>query len=195
MTTSTVVAAQPELGMPDLTVEPLQRGDTVAVLEVFEHLGARSRRHRFLGPKPRLASADLRSLTSVDDRNHVALVARDPDGRAIAIARFVRVRGSGTAEVAVEVVDAYQGRGLGTLLVTALMGRARDVGVTRFSVLMALDNLRAARLMRRMSPEVTRIGGGHGTAEFEVALTDRPSATSVSARARRCSRAPRARGR
>ena len=50
------------------------------------------------------------------------------------IARYVRDRDDPqTAEIAVTVVDDWQGRGLGTELLTQLSGRARREGVLRFT--------------------------------------------------------------
>jgi RimJ/RimL family protein N-acetyltransferase len=156
-------------------LEPLGRGDTVTVLEVFDQLSPRSREQRFLTAKPRLTGADLRALTDVDDHDHVALVARDGGGHAIGIARFVRDSDEpGTAEAAVTVVDAWQGRGLGTRLAQALRDRARELGITRISLVMAQDNDAAARLMHRIGGEVTRVGWDSGSMDFEIALDARP---------------------
>jgi RimJ/RimL family protein N-acetyltransferase len=156
-------------------LEPLDRGDVVTVLEVFDQLSPRSRQQRFLTAKPRLTGADLRALTDVDDHDHVALVARDEGGHAIGIARFVRdSEEPGTAEAAVTVVDAWQGRGLGTRLARALRDRARELGITRISLVIAQDNDAAARLMHRIGGEVTRVGWDSSSMDFEIALDARP---------------------
>jgi RimJ/RimL family protein N-acetyltransferase len=158
---------------PPVRFEPLDRGDVVTVRQVFDQLSPRSRNQRFLTAKPRLTSADLRSLTDVDGRDHVALVARDEAGHAVGIARFVRDRDDpATAEVAVTVVDAWQDRGLGTRLAQALRDRALELGVTRISLAMAQDNDAAVRLMHRIAGDVTRVGWDGGTVEFEVRLEE-----------------------
>ncbi len=89
----------------------LERDDHASVQEIFAGLGARSRELRFLTPKPRLTSADLRQLTAVDHHDHVAILAMTAcDGRPIGVARFVRDRlHPDTADVAVAVVDALAG--------------------------------------------------------------------------------------
>lgn len=153
-------------------IEPLEKGDAATVLEVFDRLSARSRELRFLTAKPRLTGADLRALTSVDEHDHVALVARDGEGRALGIARFVRDSDDPhSAEVAVTVVDAHQDQGVGTRLAEALTERARELGITRISLTMAHDNDGAVRLMHRISDDVTRVGHDDGTVDFEVSLT------------------------
>ena len=76
---------------------------------MFAALGEQSRRARFLGPKPRLSTADLEQLASADP-NHLVLVAyTQGDPRPAAIARLVRSGAS--AEIAFEVADELQDRG------------------------------------------------------------------------------------
>lgn len=158
------------------TVElrPLEPGDCGAVLEVFAGLGSRSRELRFLTPKPRLTSADLRQLTSVDHHDHVAILAvAAPHGRPIGVARFVREPVEPhSADVAVAVVDAWQDRGIGTMLTSALVRRALEVGVRRFTMAMATDNDAAVRLLHRSPGEIERLAIDEETAEFAITLDD-----------------------
>jgi GNAT superfamily N-acetyltransferase len=163
--------APPDAPTAPTRFEPLVRGDVVTVLEVFDQLSPRSRQQRFLTAKPRLTAADLRALTDVDGNHHVALVARDVAGRAIGIARFVRDRDDpATAEAAVTVVDAWQGRGVGTRLARALSDRARELDITRVSLVIAHANEAAARLMHLVAGDVTRVGWDSGTVDFEISL-------------------------
>jgi RimJ/RimL family protein N-acetyltransferase len=155
-------------------IEPLRPGDERTVLQVFDELGPRSRELRFLTPKPRLTGVDLAALADVDGDRRVALVARGFDGRPIGIARFVRDdQEPSTAEAAVAVVDAWQHQGVGTRLAKALADRARSLGVTRISVVMAHDNEGAARLMHRITDDVTRLGITSGAVGFEIPLITR----------------------
>jgi RimJ/RimL family protein N-acetyltransferase len=157
---------------PAVAVHPLEAGDRAAVLEVFAGLGCRSRRLRFLTPKPRLTSADLRQLTAVDHHDHVALVAvSTATGRPIGVARFVRdPQDQHSADVAVAVVDAWQDRGVGTMLADALARRALEVGVRRFTMMMAPDNEGAVRLLHRMPGEIERLAIDEESAEFAVTV-------------------------
>jgi GNAT superfamily N-acetyltransferase len=173
ITTRAPSAARNDLpdGTPVL-VHPLVRGDEATVMEVFGQLGERSRERRFLTAKPRLTPADLRQLTAVDEHDHVALVARDIDGRAIGIARFVRdEQAAETAEVAVTVVDAWQDRGVGTLLSAALSEAARAVGITSFSMVISHDNEAAVRLLHAVTGDIDRVDVDSHTVEFALSLT------------------------
>ena len=58
------------------------------------------------------------------------LARRESDG--VAVARYVRT-GEGVAEPAISVVDDWQGRGLATVLLDELVGRAREEGIRSFA--------------------------------------------------------------
>lgn len=156
---------------PVVEVRPLQDGDRTTLLEVFRGLSPRSRRHRFLTPKPRLTESELRQLTAVDHRDHVAIVAATAgDGRPVGIARFIRwADRPDSADMAVEVVDAWQHRGVGKLLTSALAQRALELGIRRFTVVIQSDNEAALRLVQQ-GREVTQIAACSGTWELEVVL-------------------------
>jgi RimJ/RimL family protein N-acetyltransferase len=154
-------------------VRPVECGDENLVRAVFEHLGPSSRMSRFLVPKHTLSTSDLRQLTSVDHVNHEAVAAYSAlDRSPIGIARFIRDRDEpGNAEVAIEIVDEWQGRGVGGVLLTALVARARKLRVRRLSVLMAPDNHGASRLMRHLPGTVGQVGTDRQTAEYLVSLS------------------------
>ena len=115
----------------------------------LRRLSPESRHRRFLMPKPRFSSSELRYLTEIDGFDHVAIVAvsaEDPDV-FFAVGRFVRLREDPErAEVAVVVGDALQGRGLGRELGRRLADEARERGVKRFSATLLGDNVAAHRL-------------------------------------------------
>ena len=176
LTRGTSIPPTPPARDGDVTLRTLEPGDSAAVLAVFAGMGPRSRELRFLGPKPRLTDLDLQALTAVDQHDHVAILAYTAhDDRPIGIARFIR-DGSApeSAELAVEVADARQRDGVGTILVRALMRRALEVGVQRFTVLVSRDNLTVLRMLRRhpAGSSLTRIEGG--TAEYVVPLKGEP---------------------
>lgn len=129
----------------------------------FEHLSEETRRKRFLAPKHRLTAADLRYLTEVDGRDHVALIAVEFGDwkRPVAVARYVRLEDDPqTAEVAITVDDEYQGRGLGRRLGIVLADEARINGITRFSAEILGDNIPALRLMRTISDRLAERSSG-----------------------------------
>jgi GNAT superfamily N-acetyltransferase len=99
-------------------------------------------------------------LTEVDHHDHEALVALDAaDERGVGVARFVRADDPGVAEVAVTVVDDWQGLGVGTVLLERLTDRAREEGIRRFAALIQADNRRSLDLMRTIGT-VTSLAEG-----------------------------------
>ena len=101
----------------------------------------------------------------------MALVASAPDRRPIGIARFVRSpHDAACADVAVAVVDAWQRRGVGSMLLEALVRRAREVGVRRFTMLASYDNVAVLRLVQRSPGGLSRVHFDPGVAQYAVSL-------------------------
>jgi len=152
-------------------IRPVRPADAALVADGFARLSLRSRQLRFLTPKKQLSAAELRYFTDVDHHDHEALVALNPaDGRGVGIARYIRHSSDPhAAEVAVTIVDDWQGRGLGTELVTRLSGRARCAGIHRFTALAAEDNTAVARMLANTSARLA--GRGPGTLEYHIPLT------------------------
>jgi RimJ/RimL family protein N-acetyltransferase len=151
-------------------IRQIRDTDAPLLADGFTRLSARSRQLRFLWSKPELSPAELRYLTDVDHHDHEALGALDhTDGRGIGIARYIRdADDPRSAEIAVTVVDAWQGRGLGTELLARLAGRARSEGIHRFTALVAADNAAIAGLARNCDARV--VGCDCDTVEYEILL-------------------------
>jgi protein lysine acetyltransferase len=132
-----------------LTIRLLRNGDTTTVAAVFERLGSRSRERRFCGAKPRLSDNELALLARVDETHHVLVGYVDGDPEPVGIARLVRDGRS--AEVAFDVADAYQGRGIGTTLTRELAADARAAGITELQATVCGDNPRAVSLLSRIA--------------------------------------------
>lgn len=151
-------------------IRPVRSGDAPLLADGFARLSDASRQMRFLTKKKELSPAELRYFTNVDHHDHEALGALDhAGGRGVGIARYVRdTEDPQAAEIAVTIIDDWQGRGLGTELLAQLSDRARSEGIRRFTALVAADNAAVAALLQNMSAELVR--HGPGTAEYEIAL-------------------------
>jgi RimJ/RimL family protein N-acetyltransferase len=154
--------------LPDGTrilLRPIEPGDKPRLSIALGRLSQETIRRRFFAAKPRFTSSELRYLTEVDGHNHLALVAvlaDDPES-IVGVARCVRLPDRpDTAEFAIVVGDAFQGRGLGTLLARELAAAARRAGIRRFAATMLGDNDAIRRLMRTITAhlEVDRIDRG-----------------------------------
>ena len=129
-----------------VVIRPLRRGDRPAFTRPSSAWGA-SRYRRFLGPMPSLTESQLRHLTDVDQRDHVALAAIDATSGSgiVGVARFIRLADA-DVEPALAVIDDWQARGLGTVLLAALVRAARAQGVRRFQAYVLADNVDMLRL-------------------------------------------------
>jgi RimJ/RimL family protein N-acetyltransferase len=124
------VVDRPGLLLPGVTVRPLGRSEAAPVLEVFAGMSAHSRRMRFLTAVPVMTDSMLERLTDIDHDVHGSWVAT-VGAEAVGLGRYVRIpEVPGTAEVALDVVDRYQGHGLGTLLLEVVGAAAAAAGVT-----------------------------------------------------------------
>jgi putative redox protein len=168
-----ILTGAPHADAASLEVRAITPDDKEAMAEGFEHLSEESRYRRFLAPHAQLTPAELRYFTEVDHHDHEAVVATEPDTHdGIGVARYVRsVDDPTVAELAVAVVDEWQGRGVGTRLVSALADRAREEGITSFSALVLADN----EVMLNLLHELGRVEVVHselGTVELIVDLSE-----------------------
>ena len=131
---------------------PLLPTDADTLREGFRRLSPDSRQRRFLAALDELDDPMIRLLVdSVDGVHHIALllIVLPPEGEEelIGVAHLVRYPADpGTADIAVTVLDDWQGRGAGTVLVSALMQR-RPEAVTRLRTFVAADNRASLALL------------------------------------------------
>lgn len=137
----------------------------------FERLSPESRYRRFLTPMPELTEDVLRYLTEIDHHDHESMIALEEEtGEGLGVARYVRDPDRPeAAEVAVTVIDDWQGRGLGTLLLEVISARAREDGITTFTALMLATNKEMMDLFNRLDP-VRITDQAAGTVEIEVSI-------------------------
>jgi GNAT superfamily N-acetyltransferase len=161
--------------VPKVEIRPIEPGDKAALTAAVEQSSDEAVYRRFLNPHGRLTAAELRYLTEVDHRDHEALLAIDPStGRSVAVARYVRDRERrGSAEIAVAVLETWQGRGVGKALLRGLADRARDEGITEFTALMLSDNRPMRRLFETLGTP-RRLSSEAGAVELAIHLDSTP---------------------
>jgi protein lysine acetyltransferase len=163
--------------LPDgalILVRPIRADDKRMLEDGLRHLSDESVQRRFLTLKRSFSRAELRYLTEVNGRDHVALVAEypgEPVRRLIAVARFVRLAEDPTAaEAAIVVADDWHRRGVGSLLTEQLAEEARRAGISRFTATMSSDNVAAHKLMQKLTTHLERHNAGHGVSELVLDL-------------------------
>ena len=156
----------------EVRIRPVVPADRHLFVEGFERFGAESRQARFLGLKKKLTESDLDFLTQVDHADHEAIGAVDVEtGAGVGVARMMRdPQCPGVcSEAAVAVVDEWQGRGLGGVLLARLVARARELGVERYLAVLRTDNRAMLTLFQRTGDLHVRDREG-GVTTIEVKL-------------------------
>ncbi len=163
--------------LPDgalILIRPIRADDKRMLEDGLRQLSDESVHRRFLSPKRSFSRTELRYLTEVDGRDHVALVAEYPGHpvrRLIAVGRFVRLHDDPeVADVAIVVADDWQRRGVGTTLSEQLAADARRLGIRRFTATMASDNVPAHRLMAKLTKQLEHRHAGSGVDELLLEL-------------------------
>jgi RimJ/RimL family protein N-acetyltransferase len=159
-------------GTPAL-IWPLLPEDREGLRVAYEALSPESKHQRFLSDVVTL-SEDLLCLLvdAVDGVDHIALVlvAFPPDEpeQLVGVGRLIRSRDQPqAADVAVTVLDAWQGRGVASVLLAELV--RRGAGVRRLVTQVATGNPKSLALLRRLG-EFRVAGVDCGVYDVEVEL-------------------------
>src|SRR5258705_9046252 len=111
-----------------IEIRALRPDDKDDMLAAVGRTGMQSLQRRFFAVKRGFSEKEIAFFMNIDFSNHVALVAlADENGRPVIIGggRYIVVE-PGQAEIAFVVIDAYQGQGVGTLLMRHLAAIARS---------------------------------------------------------------------
>lgn len=147
--------------------------DAPLLLEAFGHLSFESRVQRFLTPKTRLTAREVEYLTDIDGDQHLAIGAMSLENHlGVGVARFIRLSDRPrVADVAVTVIDEFQGNGLGTLLLWRLIEAADERGITALHFDVMAENRPMMQLLHDIAPGA-REEISSGVATVEIRLND-----------------------
>src|SRR5690349_14054523 len=110
-----------------MRLRPMRPEDVERERRFFDSLSANSRYQRFMQHLPKLPPQMLARFTQLDYDRELALVAVN-DGEFLAVGRYAPNADGQTAEFALVVADAWQGKGLGRRLLERLCRAAREAG-------------------------------------------------------------------
>jgi GNAT superfamily N-acetyltransferase len=169
-------------GETAVTLRLVRPDDKAGLQRSLSRLSGRSRQLRFLGQRASAFSEpELAYLTEVDAVDHVAIVALVA-GEIVGVGRLVRNAGDrGLAEPAFTVLDAYQGLGLGRVLLARVVDAALERGIVRFEATMSSGNRAMMRLFRELSPALTSRRDYAYVVLVDIPMRHSPSVRSLAA--------------
>ena len=136
-----------------VTVRPIRPEDAEIEQQFVRNLSDESRYNRFMDSVRELSPRMLLHFTHVDYERHMALIAVSGHGGAelqVGVARYVVDADGRRCEFAIVIADDWQRKGLGTLLMQALMAAARTAGVRVMYGDVLASNQRMLQLMARL---------------------------------------------
>ena len=155
-----------------IRIRPIEAGDKHLLEVGLQQLSDQDRHFRFFAPISRLSDDMLHKFTDIDHVDAEAVGALDigqTPSAPIGVARYFRLAGTpAVAEVAVTVTHAYQGRGVGSLLLAVLAGRAVENGITAFTAMVLYDNRRMLQMFGELGASTKLVDGG--VVEVDVPL-------------------------
>ena len=172
--------AEADVVLRDGTVarlRPIRPGDAEAIHRFHAGQSEESIYLRFFAPIRELSQRDVERFTTVDYVDRMALVATIRD-EIIGIGRYDRVTPE-SAEVAFNISDHYQGKGIGSVLLEHLAAIAQEHGISRFEAEVLPQNRKMLSVFADAGYEVSkRYEDGVVVLHFDI----EPTAQSLSVR-------------
>lgn len=129
--------------------------DRIRLLNGFDRISARTNINRFHSFKERFSENELDYLLSIDNVNHLAIGAIDANRDSdvgIGLVRYIRNQSlPEQAEVAIIIIDEYQGKGLGNLLYGEMIKIAAYHGIRKLLNTVKKDNQAMLNLLKRFA--------------------------------------------
>lgn len=160
-------------------VRPITPDDADGIRQFHSRQSAESIYLRFFAPLRELSERDIHRFTHVDHHDRVALVAT-LDGEIIGIGRYDRIDPT-SAEVAFNISDHYQGKGIGSVMLEHLAAIAQELGINRFVAEVLPQNRKMLQVFKEAGYEVTHhIEDGVVEVSFDISPTEQSKAVQLS---------------
>ena len=160
-------------------VRPIRPGDGDGIRRFHASQSDESIYLRFFAPLRQLSDSDVLRFTHVDYADRVALVATMRE-EIIGIGRYDRIDGR-SAEVAFNISDSFQGKGIGSVLLEHLAAIAQEFGIARFTAEVLPQNRKMLAVFSDAGYDVKRhIEDGVVEVGFDIEPTDSSKAVAMS---------------
>jgi GNAT superfamily N-acetyltransferase len=157
------------------TLRPIRPDDAPRLQAFHTRLSPQTIYLRWLAAHPVLTDSEAKSLTNLDYLTHMAFVATMPHGddeHIIGVSRYAVASPTRPDEVeaAVVVEDAYQGRGVGTLLLSRLWAYARERYIRYWVAEINAENAPMMKFIQRGTlPTTKHFEGGTWQVKIDIA--------------------------
>ena len=158
-----------------LHLRPIRQDDEERLLAFFYRMSPHTIYLRFHRVLTHLPKEEAQRFCTVDYDNTFALVAtlgEETEERIIAVGRYTRLPRVDAAELALVVEDAYQGRGIGTLLLEQIATIAREKGIRRFEAEVLVEN---EEIMKVLKDSGFRVANQVDSGVYRVVLDIAPT--------------------
>ncbi|MCG6905222.1 MAG: GNAT family N-acetyltransferase [Desulfobacteraceae bacterium] len=142
-----------EVGGEIVTIRPVKRVDERRLQEHFYNLAEEDIISRFFHLKKRFGRSEMEKIFEIDyvkNLSVVALVGEFGFGRIIGVGEYLLDPSSNMTEVAFTVQRAYQGKGIGRLIIKKLAEAARENGISGFVAYTAPENKKMINLFHSL---------------------------------------------
>ncbi|MDJ0459788.1 GNAT family N-acetyltransferase, partial [Arthrobacter sp. NQ7] len=161
-------------------LRPIHPSDADAVQAFHTGQSQNSIYMRFFAFKARLSAKELKRFTEVDYKDRVAFVITIHD-EIIGIGRYDRLPDPTEAEVAFNIADAHQGRGIGSILLEHLAAAAHENGIRKFTAEVLPENRKMLMVFSDAGYDVKRhFDDGVVSLEFNIDPTEKSRAVMES---------------
>lgn len=147
-----------------LRIRAVAPRDRELIREGLARFSRQSTYQRFFTPVVTFSEAHLDYLTDVNGTDHVAIGALNVatgGEEGVGIARYIRLADAPhVAEAAISVLDAYQSRGIGSLLLAVLSQYAAAAGIEAFRAYVLADHGRFLQYLLALGAELRERDGG-----------------------------------
>ncbi|MCF8076951.1 MAG: GNAT family N-acetyltransferase, partial [Desulfotignum sp.] len=151
-------------------IRPIRPSDADLMIDHFHSLSSRSKYMRFFSPLKDLSRDMLIKLTQIDYDREIALVAlfgNEQNQKMAGVCRIIVFPDKTQAEFAIAISDDWQGKGIGSSLLTQCLKAARQMGIRRVMGLVLSENTQMLKLGRKLGFAINRAAGG---GEYELII-------------------------
>jgi acyl-CoA hydrolase/RimJ/RimL family protein N-acetyltransferase len=158
----------------EIFLRPIRISDEPLLKDFFYALSDKTMYRRFFSPRKGMPHQELQEIVVLDPTKGMAIVAttrKEAKEEVLGLAQYGIGENRHMAEVAFIVADGFQGRGIGTELLSYMTYLARKQGLLGFTAEVLMENRSMLHLFDKMGFEMQRSGEG-GVFELRMIFSE-----------------------